>query len=1163
MGARTVVAVTAAVGAMVSITGATSAATDRGVGFRLAAVNAAAGLPAGAIAQGPVGASSTVSGVVALRLRDPAGASAFVARVSDPRSALYHHYLAPGEFARMFGPLPATVEAVRRQLAADGLRVAAVSANGLLISFSGSASTAERAFGTGLQQVRLANGAMGRRTTSAVRLPATIAGDVQAVVGLNELVHLRTGLIRARHLRHHVVPSAPPAPAGSGGPVACAAASQQEALGALTDEQVATAYGVGGLYRAGDLAAGQTVDIYELEPFQISDVQAFDQCYFGADHTGNIAVSTVDGGPGVGPGGGEAALDVEDVSGLAPSAHIHVFSGPNMNDSFGPLDTWNAIAIADDARQVSSSWGLCETALQVGAPGVQQVENEIFQQMAAQGQSVFVAAGDDGSDDCAGHASVPAATNLSLDDPASQPYAVSVGGTTILAATDPPSETVWNNGNDGGAGGGGISETWAMPAWQTGVAVPENGANEACSNDPGGTADDFHLAGDPTNLPAGTLCRQTPDVSALADPQSGITIFYAGTWFPIGGTSSSAPLWAAMLAEVNGYSSCAGAPLGVGFVNPLLYQVAESSKTNYANAFNDITIGNNDNLGVGSGTDYPAAPGYDLATGLGTPRITSAQGPGLAAQLCNAVTRSAGTAPTLTALTPSAGPATPPAGTIVTITGSRFGTARGSVFFGDVSATVTRWSSTTITVDLPAYHAPPGTGGSPAGSAIVTVVTAGTPARSTAPGPNSVFHYAGGPAGNTPVVDYVSSPAGPAAGGNSVTLVGAGFTGVTSVTFGGVAASTVHVLGASRLSVTVPPQGSAICANATPGICQVPVVVTTANGSSSGPPILPAYTGPIAFQPSGALVPPPGCGCEVSQAPEEYDYAPAPVITGAQPSFASEAGGTVVAITGTGFNLLELYWYNVGPAGQNFSEQFFVVGVTPTELDVVIPPTAPTTEPFSVPLSVQTAGGLSNVVPVDYAGIPAVSGLSVNAVAVQSPGTLTITGQGLSDATSVEFVGQGSLNFISSTSNRFVGTPTDTSLTVQVPQFFAIPTDVLVCSVTACSAPNPAVDTLVFAYAGRPTVTSSSPTSGPAAGGTEVTINGTLDSELTRVSFGKAAATIVSEPFASPSGQIVVDAPPGTAGQKVFITISTVGGTLTSPPQPTSAKTNDATFTYK
>jgi len=1132
---------------------------------RLVAVTPAAVLPRGAVDQGALAASTRVSGVVALRLRDGAGAAKFINQISDPRSPLYHHYLAPGQFSQLFGARPATIAAVRHRLSADGLDVTGVSRNGLLISFSATASDAERAFHTGLDRVRLADGRLGQATSSTVSLPASIAGDVQAVIGLDELVHETSGALLATP-KHHATPGAAAPVSAAGGPVACQAALAQQATGGLTVQQIANSYGVGGLYQAGDVGVGQTVDIYELEPFLTSDIRAFDLCFFGAHHGVHLSVTNVDGGPGTGPGSAEAALDIESVAGIAPGAHIHVFSGPNMDQPFGPLDTWNAIAVADDARQVSSSWGVCETAEQVGQPGVQQVENEIFQQMAAQGQSVFASAGDDGSDDCAGHAISAVASNLSLDDPASQPDVVSVGGTTILDASDPPSEMVWNNGNFGGAGGGGISETWAMPSWQTGFAVPENAGNEACSNDPSGTADDSHLADDPTNLPAGTLCRQTPDVSALADPQTGLIFYFAGSWSQVGGTSLATPLWAAMLAEVNASAACASAPHGVGFVSPLLYQVAGSGSANYASAFNDITVGNNDNLGVGAALDYPAGPGYDLASGLGTPRMTNTNGrPGLAMQLCDAVNAAGAPAePSVTGLNPLTGSATPAAGTRITISGSNFGTAAGSVYFGDVTATVTQWTPTAVTVDLPAYHAPPGTAPGAAGSADITVVTAASPMRSSAPGPSSVFHYAAGSTGTTPVIDYVSSSAGPIAGGNNVTLVGAGFTGATGVTFGGVPAGSIHVLSDNELTVTVPPQGSTTsCANHTPGICQVPVVVTNSSGSSSGPAILRAYTGPIVFQPSGVFMPPPDCRCEIAPAPEEYDYAEPPTITSVQPA-ASEAGGTRVAISGKGFNLLDFQWINVGPAGPQSSEQFNLASVSPTEIDFVAPPIGPpfTTEPVSVPLSVQTSGGLSRTAALEYAGVPTLSSISSHVGAIQSPGTLTITGKGLSDATSVEFVGQGFLNFLSSTTTRFVGSPTDTSLTVDVPQFFAYPTDVLVCSATGCSAPNPNVDTFVFAYAGRPSLSASSPKGGPARGGTVVTLEGTLDSEVTRVDFGTVAGTIEQQPGLTPSGPIVVLAPPGTAGTKVYITITTVGGRLINPPEPTSARTNDATFTY-
>ncbi len=112
---------------------------------------------------------------------------------------------------------------------------------------------------------------------------------------------------------------------------------------------------------------------------------------------------------------------------------------------------------------------------------------------------------------------------------------------------------------------------------------------------------------------------------------------FDGDWFQIGGTSASTPLWAALTAEMNASSQCSSLPQGLGFATPLFYQVAASSAANYAAAFSDVTAGNNDNLGVGSALDWKAGTGFDLASGLGTPRVTDANGtPGLDAQLCAA-----------------------------------------------------------------------------------------------------------------------------------------------------------------------------------------------------------------------------------------------------------------------------------------------------------------------------------------------------------------------------------------------------------------------------------------------------------------------------------------------------------------------------------------------
>ncbi len=1152
--------------AAASATAKPATAPDRQAGTelsRLVPVQAAARILPGDRAIGAVTGSSQITAAIAMRLPNQQAVTKFIDETSDPRSRQFHQYLSRGQFAQRFGPSPAAVKAVENQLARDGLKVGAVSANRLLVSFSGSASRIEAAFHTGLQRVRLAGGGIGRATTSPVRLPASIAHDVLAVIGLNALVHESNDLMRPLKSLEHGRIEGPSLTStrSDGGPVACPAAAALEQFGALTDQQVAYVYGLDPLYSAGDLGQGQTVDVYELEPFELSDVQTFDQCYFGASHTSQITVTNVDGGPGTGPGSGEAALDVDNVSAIAPDAKIHVFSGPNMDDDFGPLDTWNQMAIADDARQATSSWGLCETVQQQGAPGVLPAENEIFEQMAAQGQTVFNDAGDDGSDSCAEHASTPVAADLSVQDPASQPYVTSVGGTTITKANEPPTEQVWNNGNSGGAGGGGLSEAWEQPPWQSGVVVPQTAATEPCSNDPSGAADNYHLQGLGTTLPADTACREAPDVSAVADPQTGITIVYDGQWFIIGGTSSSTPLWAAMLAEINSTTACNSLPggLGLGFATPLLYEVGSSS--GYADAFSDVTVGNNDNLEVGNGTNWTTRRGYDMASGLGTPRITDANGdPGLAAQLCaDAAGLDTVPRPQVSGLTQTSGNSGIAGGGTLQINGSDFGSTQGKVFFGNVAAQVTGWAPTTVTVTIPAYFPPANSPPGVAGGANVTVVTAGSPRQSSALTQKSVYHYTANSSGG-PAVDYVGPSTGPIGGGNTVDIVGAGLTGATNVEFGDVAATSFTVLSDNEISVTVPASDGNCAVSASQGICAVAVTVTTPDGTSSGPTILPAYSGPLVFQPDGALLAPAGCGCEVDPQPEEYDYSAAPHITSVSPQYASENGTSTDVITGTGFNLLTLYWVNVGPAGINFSQDFDVEGISATQIAVGIPPAAPSTEPTSAPISVSSGQQLSNVSSFSYAGTPELTGLSQHVGNQADPANLTITGQGLSDVASVVFQVQV-LPSLTSTSTTFTR-QTDTSLTVVVPQGYDAPTDVLLCSVTGCSAPDPSVDTYTLTYEGRPVLTSSSPASGPAHGGTAVDINGQLDSDITGVFFGKTPGTIVTSPAFTPSAPFEVLAPPGKAGTKVDITITTLGGTLTNPPEPRSAANPHVTFTY-
>ncbi len=145
-------------------------------------------VPLGAKQVGAVPGAQTVSGEVVLRPRDEAALTRFIASVSNAGSPLFHQYLAPGRFASRFGPTLATIAAVRSQLQADGLRVTSVASDGLLMRFSGSAGRVESAFQTGLANYKLANGTTGQLTTSSLRLPASIAGVVSSVIGLDRVV---------------------------------------------------------------------------------------------------------------------------------------------------------------------------------------------------------------------------------------------------------------------------------------------------------------------------------------------------------------------------------------------------------------------------------------------------------------------------------------------------------------------------------------------------------------------------------------------------------------------------------------------------------------------------------------------------------------------------------------------------------------------------------------------------------------------------------------------------------------------------------------------------------------------------------------------------------------------------------------------------------------
>ena len=260
-------------------------------------------------------------------------------------------------------------------------------------------------------------------------------------------------------------------------------------------------------------------------------------------------------------------------------------------------------------------------------------------------------------------------------------------------------------------------------------------------------------------------------------------------------------------------------------------------------------------------------------------------------------------------------------------------------------------------------------------------------------------------------------------------------------------ATNINVLPGSdgnELSATVPASDGNCAVSASQGVCAVQVTVTTPAGTSSGPVPLPAYQGPLEYGANGAFFAP--TGTEGTPQPDEYDYTSAPTITSVSPAYASENGTTAEVITGTGFNLLTFDWANVGTAGPGFNQDFEILGVTPTTLAIGIPASAATVEPVSTPVSVQDSGiplpSTGDLSSFDYAGTPVLTAISKHLAAQSDPGSLTITGQGLSDVTSVVVQLQGSLDFLSSTSTA-ISSQSDTSLKVAIPEGFAAPADVL------------------------------------------------------------------------------------------------------------------------
>lgn len=507
---------------------------------------------------------------------------------------------------------------MRSALAGLGLHPGKISANHLAVPVTASAGQVESAFGVKLNRYRLAGGQVGYANLTAPRLPASAAPYVESIIGLDTLIRMQPLL--AKPSKATAGPGAAKVKVqpqvATGGPQPCQSALNEQATilndsggsqWVLTANQMASEYEYDKLYQAGDFGKGQTVGIIELgEPNLNSDIATYQSCY---GTNASVSYENIDGFKPKGAGEGEAALDIETVIALAPQAKVVVYRGPSS--STGWYDTFGTAAAADIAQVESVSYGLCEAGFgQLLGKNLAGALNVIFEQQAVQGQTVLISSGDTGSEGCLRvDSSQPGL--LSASFPGSDPFVLGVGGTSVTSSSPVArnEEVVWNDGFDqNGAGGGGPSAFFGEPSYQKAFGISDGNA------------------------------RGVPDVSADADPETGYLVWYKGSWLQVGGTSASAPLWAALMALTN--AKCPSSP--VGFVNPAIY-FAASPKVK-AIVINDIQQDttnfpnntSNDYTGSGNG-QYPVLVGYDLATGLGSP-----VGGVLANQLCKTSTQSGG-----------------------------------------------------------------------------------------------------------------------------------------------------------------------------------------------------------------------------------------------------------------------------------------------------------------------------------------------------------------------------------------------------------------------------------------------------------------------------------------------------------------------------------------
>lgn len=528
-------------------------------------------------------ADSRLTLTIVLHRGDQTGFEHSLRAVQEPNSPFYRHYLSPQEQANRFGPSASSYNAVNDWLREQGFKLIEGSENRLTLTISGTRAQAEKAFGVHINNYRIGDRSFYASDREPV-LPPTISSNVQAVIGLTN--RAKPAASKEAEIRDLCLDQA-----------AFAALSAATTYGHASGEQLTGNYhhifdkawtecveanglnpygagngppgGLGGPSFALRAAAGrpgkdvtgagQTIGLLEFDTFNANDIRDY-LLLIGrpATELNRLSQVHVNGGAPLGPEESEVLIDIIGALTNAPGANVVVYDAPFNGNSTSFQALFNRM-ISDHVTVISNSWSYCED--QTTRADVQSLDS-ILASAAAAGISVFNGSGGSGST-CLGGSS------NTVGVPVDSPNATAVGGTslTIGPARTYRGETLWlglAQTPPTGLGGFGVSQFFDRPAYQNG----------------------FTTSGK----------RSIPDVAVNADPAKGIYICQADaagcpTGLIYGGTSLSAPIWAAFAALLNEAQG-----QNIGAFNPLLYSLGGS------NAFHSPGTMGSDfvHLGLGS-----------------------------------------------------------------------------------------------------------------------------------------------------------------------------------------------------------------------------------------------------------------------------------------------------------------------------------------------------------------------------------------------------------------------------------------------------------------------------------------------------------------------------------------------------------------------------------